>query len=65
MNVHLCKNDETIEEALEYINAHDPEGRKYTVNPMSDKCYIGDEAFVAAPVLINHKNQYYACHVVE
>ena len=30
MNIHLCKNDETLEQALEYINEHDSEGRKYT-----------------------------------
>ena len=64
MNVHLCKNEETIEEALECINEHDPEGKQYTVDVNADRCYIGDEKFIQAPVLINHKNQYYACREV-
>lgn len=64
MNIHLCKGDETLEQALEYINEHDSEGRKYTFDKDADRCYIGDEAFVSAPVLINYKNTYYALHEV-
>jgi len=30
MNIHLCKGDETLDQALEYVNEHDSEGRKYT-----------------------------------
>ncbi len=64
MNIHLCKGDETLDQALEYINEHDNEGRKYTFDKNADRCYIGDEAFVSAPVLINYKNTYYALHEV-
>lgn len=64
MNIHLCKGDETLDQALEYINEHDSEGRKYTFDKDSDRCYIGDEAFASAPVLINYKNTYYALHEV-
>jgi len=64
MNVHLCKNDETLQEALDYINEHDAEGRKFAVDENSDRCYIGDEVFASAPVLINHQNKYYACRLV-
>ncbi|SEG38872.1 hypothetical protein SAMN02910276_02775 [Butyrivibrio sp. Su6] len=64
MNIHLCKGDETLDQALEYINEHDSEGRKYTFDKDADRCYIGDEAFVSAPVLINYKNTYYALHEV-
>ncbi|WP_022775404.1 hypothetical protein [Butyrivibrio sp. AE2015] len=64
MNIHLCKGDETLDQALEYINEHDSEGRKYTFDKNADRCYIGDEAFVSAPVLINYKNTYYALHEV-
>ncbi|MCR4901268.1 MAG: hypothetical protein K6A23_00300 [Butyrivibrio sp.] len=64
MNVHLCKNDETIEEALEYINTHDADNRKFAVDTEADRCFIGDERFISAPVLINHKNKYYACRIV-
>lgn len=64
MNIHLCKGDETLDQALAYINEHDSEGRKYTFDKEADRCYIGDEAFVSAPVLINYKNTYYALHEV-
>ncbi len=64
MNIHLCKGDETLDQALDYINEHDSEGRKYTFDKNADRCYIGDEAFVSAPVLINYKNTYYALHEV-
>lgn len=65
MNIHLCKGDESLEQALVYINEHDSEGRKYTFDKEADRCYIGDEAFVSAPVLINYKNTYYALHEVK
>ena len=65
MNIHLCKNDETLEQALEYINEHDSEGRKYTFDKEKDRCYVGDEAFASAPVIINHKNNYWALHLAE
>ncbi|MCR5556137.1 MAG: hypothetical protein K6F75_01075 [Butyrivibrio sp.] len=64
MNIHLCKGDETLEQALEYINAHDSEGRKYTFDKEADRCYVGDEAFANAPVIINYKNMYWALHIV-
>ena len=64
MNIHLCKGDETLEQALEFINDNDKEGRKYTFDPEADRCYVGDEAFATAPVLINYKNTYYALHEV-
>ncbi len=65
MNIHLCKGDETLEQALEYINAHDSEGYKYTFDQTADRCYIGDEKFATAPVLINYRNNYWALHKVE
>ncbi|MBQ6406459.1 MAG: hypothetical protein IJJ64_00295 [Butyrivibrio sp.] len=65
MNIHLCKGDETLEQALTYINEHDSEGRKYTFDKETDRCYVGDEAFANAPVLINYKNKYWALHIVE
>ena len=65
MNIHLCKGDETLEQALAFINEHDSEGRKYTFDKEADRCYIGDEAFVNAPVLINYQNKYWALHIVE
>ena len=39
--------------------------KKYTFDKEADRCYIGDEAFVSAPVLINYKNTYYALHEAE
>ena len=59
MNIHLCKGDETLEQPLQYIN------NKYTFDKEADRCYIGDEAFVNAPGLINYRNQYWALHIVE
>ena len=64
MNIHLCGSDETLDQALEFINANDKEGRKYTFDREKDRCYIGDEVFSSAPVLINYKNTYYALHEV-
>ena len=63
MRVHLCKGDETLEQALAFIN--DPDGVTYTFDQEADRCYIGDEVFVNAPVLINYKNSYYALHIAE
>ena len=65
MHIHLCKNDETLEQALEFINANDSEGRKFTCDKEKDRCYVGDEAFVSAPWLVNHKNQYWALHEIK
>ena len=64
MNIHLCKGGETLDEALEYINKNDKEGKKYTFDKEKDRCYIGDEVFSSAPVLINYKNNYWALHEV-
>lgn len=64
MNIHLCKGDETLEQALAYINEHDSEGRKYAFDKEADRCYVGDEAFANAPVIINYKNMYWALHIV-
>lgn len=65
MKVHLCKGDETLEQALAFINDNDPDGRTYTFDREADRCYIGDEAFVNAPILINYKNSYYALHIAD
>lgn len=65
MNIHLCKGDETVEEALEYINETDKEGRRFACDPVADRCYVGDEVFRTAPVLINYKNTYYALREVK
>ena len=41
MYIHLCKGDETLEQALEYINEHDSEGRKYDEgDKIPDECRI-------------------------
>jgi hypothetical protein len=64
MNIHLCKGDETLEEALAYINENDRDGKKYTFDKEADRCYIGDEAFASAPVIINYKNSYWALHEI-
>lgn len=60
MNIYLCKPDESLREALEAVMEKDPDGRKFTLDEVNDRCYIGDEAFVNAPVIINKNNQYYA-----
>ena len=65
MNIHLCKKEETLEQALDFINEHDSEGRKFTFDKEKDRCYIGDEAFTSAPVLINYRNMYWALHEVQ
>jgi hypothetical protein len=64
MNIHLCKGDETLEDALNYINENDKEGKRYTFDRELDRCYVGDEAFRTAPVLINYRNNYWALHEV-
>lgn len=60
MNIYQCGRDETLEEALENINEHDKDGKKYTFDKEEDRCYIGDEKFASAPVIINHRNMYWA-----
>ncbi len=60
MNIYLCSNDETLEQAVENINKNDRDGRTFTLNPETDRCYIGDEKFTSAPVIINYHNTYYA-----
>ena len=64
MYIHLCKGDETLEQALDYINEHNSEGRKYSFDKDADRCYVGDEAFANAPVIINYQNKYWALHIV-
>ena len=49
MNVHLCKGDETLEQALAFINDNDPDNRTYTFDKEKDRCYIGDEAGSLTP----------------
>ena len=63
MRIHLCKGDETLEQALAIINDTDPEGRTYTLDKDRDRCYVGDEAFANAPVIINYNNTYYALRI--
>ena len=65
MNIYLCGRGESLEDALNFINEHDSEGRKFSFDKEADRCYVGDEAFVSAPVLINYKNTYYALHEVK
>ena len=60
MNIYLCKPDESLEQALEAIMEKDPDGMKFTGDQVKDRCYVGDEAFVNAPVIVNKNNQYYA-----
>ena len=64
MNIYLCKPDETLSQALEAIMEKDPDGRKFTCDEEKDRCYIGDEAFINAPVIVNKNNQYYALRQV-
>ncbi len=63
MNIYLCSNDETLSQALENINKNDSEGRVFTLDKDRDRCYIGDEQFKTAPVIINYRNTYYALKV--
>ena len=65
MNIHLCKGDETLEDALNFINENDKEGRRYTFDRELDRCYVGDEAFRNAPVIINYKNNYWALREIQ
>ncbi len=64
MNIYLCKGDETLVQALDKINQTDSEGRKFELDAEKDRCYIGDDAFANAPVLIMRHNRYYALRVV-
>ncbi|MBE5859506.1 MAG: hypothetical protein E7301_05205 [Butyrivibrio sp.] len=64
MNIYLCKGDETLSQALEKINQTDAEGRKFELDEEKDRCYIGDEVFATAPVLIMRQNRYYALREV-
>ncbi len=65
MKIHLCKNGETLEQALAFINENDSEGRTVSFDKEKDRCYVGDEAFASAPVLINYQNKYWALHEVK
>ena len=60
MNIYLCGPNESLEEALQNINDKDPDGRSFTLDNEADRCYIGDERFTNAPVIINYHNTYYA-----
>ncbi|WP_026511194.1 MULTISPECIES: hypothetical protein [unclassified Butyrivibrio] len=60
MNIYLCSPEESLNEALDNIMKNDPDGRKFTLDEDRDRCYIGDEVFSTAPVIINKHNQYYA-----
>ena len=60
MNIYLCAKDETLQEVLQRINENDPEGRTFELSEETDRCYIGDEKFASAPVIINYHNTYYA-----
>ncbi len=60
MNIYLCSNDETLSQALENVNKNDKDGRTFVLDEEADRCYIGDEKFINAPVIINYHNTYYA-----
>ncbi|MCR5657270.1 MAG: hypothetical protein K6G06_07400 [Butyrivibrio sp.] len=60
MNIYLCTGDETLQDALKRINENDSEGRVFVLDEEKDRCYIGDDAFKNAPVLVMKQNQYYA-----
>lgn len=60
MNIYLCGKEESLAEALQNINANDAEGRTFLLDEETDRCYIGDEKFANAPVIINYHNTYYA-----
>ncbi len=64
LQIYLCKGDETLEEALAKVNETDPENRTFALDPVQDRCFVGDERFASAPKLINHKNSYYALRIV-
>ena len=60
MKIYLCGADETLSQALQNIIKNDPDERQFTLDEEKDRCYIGDEVFSTAPVIINKNNQYYA-----
>lgn len=60
MKIYLCNKDETLQEALKRVNETDSEGRVFTLDEEKDRCYIGDDNFKNAPVLVMKDNQYYA-----
>ncbi|WP_408070517.1 hypothetical protein [Butyrivibrio sp. JL13D10] len=65
MKIYLCSPEETIEQAVEEVIKGDPDGRKFECDEEKDRCYIGDEVFSTAPVIINKNNKYYAPRVVQ
>ena len=60
MKIYLCGNDESLQDALRNVNESDPDGKTYVLDEEKDRCYIGDERFAKAPVIINFHNTYYA-----
>ena len=60
MKMYLCGREETLEEVLKRVNESDPDGRTFTLDQEADRCYIGDERFSNADVLINYRNTYFA-----
>lgn len=60
MNIYLCGRGESLSEALENINKNDKEGRTFILDEQKGRCYVGDEQFRNAPVIINYNNTYYA-----
>lgn len=65
MKIYLCKPDETLSQALEEVIKTDPDGRTFECDEEKDRCYIGDETFSSAPVIINKSNRYYAVREVK
>ncbi|WP_026660842.1 hypothetical protein [Butyrivibrio sp. AC2005] len=64
MKMYLCQPDETLSQALEEVIKNDPDGRTFECDEQKDRCYIGDEVFSTAPVIINKNNQYFAVRTV-
>ena len=65
MKIYLCRPDETLDQALESVIKNDADGRNFVCDEEKDRCYIGDETFSTAPVIINKNNQYYAVRQVQ
>ncbi|WP_026665185.1 hypothetical protein [Butyrivibrio sp. FC2001] len=65
MKIYLCSPDETLSQAIEEVTKNDPDQRTFECDEQRDRCYIGDEVFSSAPVIINKSNQYYALRVVQ
>ncbi len=65
MKIYLCGPEETLSQAVEEAIKNDPDGRQFECDEQRDRCYIGDEVFKTAPVIINKNNQYFALRVVE